>query len=96
VRCGWCCATNTNWLQKTVRCNLTSSVPDDGLMRPKHVELRKLQQITLLHQVGISLYFIMKMHDQTTLKLQSVFVSDGPPPPRPFTLEFKQSGCEVS
>ena len=37
-------------------CNLTSSAPDDGRKRPKHVELRKLQQITLLHQVGISFY----------------------------------------
>jgi len=24
-------------------CNLTSSAPDDGRMRPKHVELKKLQ-----------------------------------------------------
>jgi len=53
---------------KTICCNLTSNAPDDGRMRPKHVDLKKLQQITLLHQVGISLYFMMKMHGQTTLK----------------------------
>ena len=29
-----------NSVQKTVCCNLTSSAPDDGRMRPKHVELR--------------------------------------------------------
>ena len=40
---------------------ITSSVPDNGLMRPKNVELRKLQWIILLHQVGISLYFMMKI-----------------------------------
>ena len=34
---------STNWVQKTICCNLTSSAPDDGRMRPKHVELRKLQ-----------------------------------------------------
>jgi len=28
---------------KTIRCNLTSSVPDDGRMYPKHVDLKKLQ-----------------------------------------------------
>ena len=53
---------------KTICCNLTSNAPDDGRMSPKHVELRKLQQITLLHQAGISLYFMMKMDGQTTLK----------------------------
>ena len=26
--------------QKTICCNSTSNVPDDWLMRPKHVELR--------------------------------------------------------
>ena len=34
---------STNWVQKTIYCNLTSSAPDDGLMYPKHVELQKLQ-----------------------------------------------------
>ena len=34
---------STNWVQKTICCNLTSSTPDDGRMRPKHVELKKLQ-----------------------------------------------------
>jgi len=29
-----------NSVQKTVCCNSTSNVPDDGLMRPKHVEIR--------------------------------------------------------
>jgi len=48
---------STNSVQKSVSCNLTSSAPGDGLMRPKHVELKKLQQITLLHQAVISLYF---------------------------------------
>jgi len=33
---------STNWLQKTMCCNLTSIVPDDGHMRPKHVELKEL------------------------------------------------------
>ena len=32
-----------NWVQKTMCCNLTCNAPDDGRMRPKHVELRKLQ-----------------------------------------------------
>ena len=31
---------STNSAQKTIRCNLTSSAPDDGLLRPKYVELR--------------------------------------------------------
>jgi len=35
--------TSTNWVQKTICCNLTSSAPDDGRMRPKHIELKKLQ-----------------------------------------------------
>jgi len=30
----------------------------------------------VLHQVGISLYFMMKMHGQTTLKLTSYCVTD--------------------
>jgi len=29
-----------NSAQKTMCCNLTSNAPDDGLMYPKHVELR--------------------------------------------------------
>jgi len=29
-----------NSVQKTIRCNSTSNAPDDGLMRPKHVDLR--------------------------------------------------------
>ena len=29
-----------NSVQKTIRCNSTSNVPDDGRMCPKHVELR--------------------------------------------------------
>jgi len=29
-----------NSVQKTVCCNSTSNAPDDGLMYPKHVELR--------------------------------------------------------
>jgi hypothetical protein len=64
---------STNSVQKTICCNLTSSAPDDGRMRPKHVELRKLQLITLLHQVGISLYLVMKMHSQTNLKFSYKF-----------------------
>jgi len=31
---------STNSVQKTICCNLTSSAPDDGRMRPKHVKLR--------------------------------------------------------
>jgi len=34
---------STNWVQKTIRCNLTSNAHDDGRMRRKHVELKKLQ-----------------------------------------------------
>jgi len=34
---------STNWVQKTICCNLTSNAPDDGRMRPKHVELKKIQ-----------------------------------------------------
>ena len=64
-----------NSVQKTIHCNLTSSVPDGGRMRQKHVELKKLQQITLLHQVGISLYFMMKMHGQTTLKYIIIIIT---------------------
>ena len=30
----------TNSVQKTMCCNLTSSAPGNGRMRPKHVELR--------------------------------------------------------
>ena len=30
-------------VQKTICCNSTSNAPDDGLMRPKHVELRTHQ-----------------------------------------------------
>jgi len=29
-----------NSVQKTICCNSTSNAPDDGCMRPKHVELR--------------------------------------------------------
>jgi len=29
-----------NSVQKTICCNSTSNAPDDGHMRPKHVELR--------------------------------------------------------
>jgi len=29
-----------NSVQKTICCNLISNAPDDGRMRPKHVELR--------------------------------------------------------
>ena len=29
-----------NSVQKTICCNSTSHAPDDGRMRPKHVELR--------------------------------------------------------
>ena len=29
-----------NSVQKTIRCNSTSNAPDDGRMRPKHVEVR--------------------------------------------------------
>jgi len=32
-----------NSAQKTICCNVTSSAPDGGRMRPKHVELKKLQ-----------------------------------------------------
>ena len=31
---------STNSAQKTICCNSTSNAPDDGRMRPKHVELR--------------------------------------------------------
>jgi len=32
-----------NSVQKTICCNSTSNVPDDGRMYPKHVELRIYQ-----------------------------------------------------
>jgi len=32
-----------NSVQKTIYCNSTSNAPDDGRMRPKHVELRMHQ-----------------------------------------------------
>jgi len=35
---------STNSVQKTICCNSTSNAPDDGRMRPKHVELRIHQQ----------------------------------------------------
>jgi len=57
-----------NSVQKTICCNSTSSAPDDGRIRPKHVKLRIPQSINLLDQFGISHYFMMKMHGQTTLK----------------------------
>ena len=31
---------STNSVQKIICCNSTSNAPDDGRMRPKHVELR--------------------------------------------------------
>jgi len=37
--------------------------------------LRNVNKITLLHQAGISLYFTMKTHDQTTLKSTYISVS---------------------
>ena len=57
-----------NSVYKTICCNSTSNAPDDGRMYPKHVALRIHQYITLLHQVGVSLYFMMEIHRQTTLK----------------------------
>jgi len=67
---------STNSVQKTTCCNLTSSAPDDGRMRPKHVELRihVTQYITLLHQVGISHYFMMKLHGQHNPRTNIAFV----------------------
>jgi len=35
--------TSTDGVRKTICCNLTSNAPDDGRMRLKHVELKKLQ-----------------------------------------------------
>ena len=32
-----------NSVQKTIRCNSTSNAPDDGVMYPKHVELRVIK-----------------------------------------------------
>ena len=46
-----------NSVQKPVCCNSKSDAPDDGLMYPKHVELKCINKMTLLHQVGISNYF---------------------------------------
>jgi len=40
--------------------------------------MQQCNVITLLHQVGISLYFMMKMHGQTTLK-SFIAVSFGEP-----------------
>ena len=71
---------STNSVQKTICCNLTSNAPADGRMRPKHVELKKLQYITLLHRVGISHDFrwryvggvevrISQLHRRPTVKV---------------------------
>ena len=35
-------------VQKTICCNSTSNAPDNGRMRPKHVELRMHQQNYLI------------------------------------------------
>ena len=56
--------------------NSTSNAPDDWRMYPKHVELEYINKITLLKQVGISNYFMRKMHVQTTFKLNGMYVED--------------------
>jgi len=38
-----CCVGRVSGLEGAVHGNLTSNVSDDGRMRPKHVELKKLQ-----------------------------------------------------
>ena len=54
-----------NSVRKTICCNSTSNGPNDGRMRLSYEHINK---ITSLHQVGISHYFMRKMHSQTTLK----------------------------
>jgi len=44
-------------VQKTICCNSTSNVPDNGRMYLKHAELRIINKITLLYQVDIPHYF---------------------------------------
>jgi len=44
-------------VHKTICCNSISNAPDDGRVYPKHVELKYINKITLLHQVGIPHYF---------------------------------------
>ena len=61
-----------NSVQKTICCNSISNALDDGRMYPKHVELKNINKITSLHQVGVSLYFMRKMHGQTTLNRQKL------------------------
>ena len=47
---------STNWVQKTICCNLISNAPDDGRLSPKHVELRKLP---INHIVASSWHFTL-------------------------------------
>ena len=63
-----------NSVQKTISCNSTSNAPDYGRMYPKHVELRIHQQITLLHQVGISNYLMRIFTVKQPLRYLSGFV----------------------
>jgi hypothetical protein len=43
---------NNNWVQNATCCNTRSNAPDDGRKRPKHVELKNIKTVTLLHLVG--------------------------------------------
>jgi len=53
---------STNWVEKTTRCNFTSSAPGDVFMRPKHVELRIHQ---LIYIIASSWHFTL-LHDEDT------------------------------
>jgi len=48
-----------NSVQKTIRCNSTSNVPDVGRMYPKHVELRIHKKIT--NCIKLVFHFISEM-----------------------------------
>jgi len=51
---------STNSVQKTVCCNLTSSAPDDGRMRPKHVQLKE----TSINYIVASSWHFTLFHDE--------------------------------
>jgi hypothetical protein len=61
-------ARQQGWVQKTVSCNTRSSAPDDGRKRPKHVALKNINKLHLLHLVDLTHYFIIRMHGQTNFK----------------------------
>jgi hypothetical protein len=60
---------STNWMQKTICCNFNIYCSWWWAYTPETCRAKETSINTLLHQVGISLYFMMKMHGQTTLRI---------------------------